>query len=137
MGGAKWSKGHRSSAYPYKVRTCCSPSLCQNAHNDTRGVKAGQIQNLDLRQHQPDTLIEPANRYLFWPEVLELTRRFGAFTPRYHCQAWSSPEPSTISVVLLFRMEVDVIWNLAIKYAPEFLMSDDIATLLLHIVWLR
>jgi hypothetical protein len=60
--------------------------------------------------------------------VLKLTVCFLAFTPRYHCQTGSGPEPSTISVVLLFRTEVDVIWNLAIKHVPELIVCDDTTT---------
>ena len=108
------------------------------ARDDTRGMKAGQIQNLDFLQHESGASIEPPGRYLFRPEVLVLTIRFRAFTSCHHRQTGGGPEPSTvsISIVLLFRPEADVILNLATKYTPEIVVSNNTTTLFLHSVWL-
>ena len=99
-------------------------------------MKAGQIQNLDFLQHESDPSIEPPNRYLFGPEVLVRTVRSRAPASYHHCQTGSSSEPSTVSVVLLFCTEADVILDLAIKYAPEIAVSNNATTLFLHSVWL-
>ena len=104
-------------------------------HDDTQGVKAGQVQNLDFLQYESDASIEPPNRYLFGPEVLELTVRFWTVTPCRHRQTGSDSQPSAIGVVLLFCAKVDVVLNLAVKYAPELLVGDNATTLFLHGVW--
>ena len=99
-------------------------------------MEAGQVQNSDFRQHRLDASVEPLGRYHFGSEVLELTVLFPAFTPGHFCQTGSGSEPPTIGIVLLFCTVVDVERNLAIKYAPKLLVSDNTTVLFVYSVWL-
>jgi hypothetical protein len=45
----------------------------KHAHNDTRLVETGQIQNPDLHQHGADPRIEPIDCYLIVSELTVLS----------------------------------------------------------------
>ena len=125
MGGAEQSRGYKPSACSYEVRIRCGYNQRRYAQNDTLRVEPGQVQNSDLLQHPLNARIEPINRYLPRPEMLEPTVRFPASTPGHKHHTGSGSEPSPVDIVLLFCTVVDKGRNRPIECTPELLVGDE------------